>query len=56
VADVPIETEAGNLTIQLSVGIAGMNKETPTLHSLIIRADQALYIAKSAGRNRMAVK
>lgn len=56
VADVPIETEAGSLTIQLSIGIAGMGKETPTLHSLIIRADQALYIAKGVGRNRMAVK
>jgi len=56
VADVPIETEAGNLAIQLSIGIAGMSKQTPTLQSLIVRADQALYIAKSAGRNRLAVK
>ena len=56
VADVPIETDAGNLTIQLSIGIAGMNKETSSLHALIVRADQALYIAKSAGRNRLAVK
>ena len=56
VADVPIETEAGKLSIQLSVGIAGMSNETPTLHSLIVRADQALYIAKGAGRNRVAVK
>ena len=56
VADVPIDTEAGKLSIQLSIGIAGMSKETPTLHSLISRADQAMYIAKSAGRNRLAVK
>jgi len=56
VGDVPIETEAGKLSIQISIGIAGMSKETPTLHSLIVRADQALYIAKSAGRNRLAVK
>jgi diguanylate cyclase (GGDEF)-like protein len=56
VADVPIDTEAGKLTIQLSIGIAGKSKETPTLHSLIVRADQALYIAKRAGRNRLAVK
>jgi len=56
VADVPIDTEAGKLSIQLSIGIAGMSKETPTLHSLIVRADQAMYIAKSAGRNRLAVK
>jgi len=56
VSDVPIQTEAGKLTIQLSIGIAGMSQETPTLHSLIVRADQALYVAKTAGRNRMAVK
>ena len=56
VADAPIETDAGKLTIQLSIGIAGMDKDTPSLHSLIVRADQALYNAKSAGRNRLAVK
>jgi diguanylate cyclase (GGDEF)-like protein len=56
VSDVPIETEAGKLTIQLSIGVGGMSKETPTLHSLIVRADQAMYLAKSAGRNCVAVK
>jgi diguanylate cyclase (GGDEF)-like protein len=56
VADVPIDTEAGKLSIQISIGIAGMNNETPTLHSLIVAADQAMYLAKSAGRNRLAVK
>jgi len=55
VSDIPFDTEAGKLSIQISVGIAGMSKETPTLHSLIVRADQAMYIAKSAGRNRLAV-
>jgi diguanylate cyclase (GGDEF)-like protein len=56
VSDVPIETEAGKLTVQLSVGVAGTSKETPTLQSLILRADQAMYLAKSAGRNCVAVK
>jgi diguanylate cyclase (GGDEF)-like protein len=56
VSDVPIETEAGTLTVQLSVGVAGTSKETPTLQSLILRADQAMYLAKSAGRNCVAVK
>ncbi len=56
VADVPIDTEAGKLSIQISIGIAGMSIETPTLHSLIVTADQAMYVAKSAGRNRLAVK
>ena len=56
VSDFPIETEAGKLTIHLSIGIGGMSKETPTLHTLIVRADQAMYLAKSAGRNCVAVK
>ncbi len=56
VSDVPIDTDAGKLSIQLSIGVAGMSKETPTLQSLIVRADQAMYLAKSAGRNRLAVK
>lgn len=56
VSDTPIETEAGKLTIKLSIGIAGMTKDTPTLHSLIVRADQAMYLAKRAGRNCLAVK
>ena len=54
VSDVPFDTEAGKLSIQISIGIAGMSKETPTLHSLIVRADQAMYLAKSSGRNRLA--
>ena len=56
VSDKPIETEAGKMTIHLSIGVGGMSKDTPTLHSLIIRADQAMYLAKSAGRNCVAVK
>ena len=56
VSDVPIDTAAGKLSIEISLGIAGMSKETPNLQSLIVRADQAMYMAKSAGRNRLAVK
>ncbi len=56
VSDKPIETEAGNLTVHLSIGVGGKSKETPTLHSLIVRADQAMYLAKRAGRNCVAVK
>jgi diguanylate cyclase (GGDEF)-like protein len=53
---VPIDTDAGKLSVQLSIGVAGRNAETPTLHALINRADQAMYIAKDAGRNRVVVK
>ncbi len=56
VAETPVETDAGELHVQLSVGVAAFSKETPTLYSLINRADQAMYSAKEAGRNRVGVK
>lgn len=56
IADTPIETEAGSLQVQVSIGVAGLGKAAPTLHDLINRADQAMYQAKEAGRNRVAVK
>lgn len=56
IADTPIETEAGSLQVQVSIGVAGLGKATPTLHDLINRADQAMYQAKEAGRNRVEVK
>ncbi|HTX89688.1 MAG TPA: diguanylate cyclase [Anaerolineales bacterium] len=55
VSNNPIDTDAGKLSIQISIGAAGMNQDTPDLHSLIIRSDQAMYLAKNQGRNRVAV-
>jgi len=56
VADTPIPTEAGELHVQLSVGVAELSPETSSLQELISRADQAMYLAKQAGRNCAAVK
>ncbi|MFH1523800.1 MAG: diguanylate cyclase [Chloroflexota bacterium] len=56
VSEKPIATDAGKLTVRLSVGVTEISKETPTLRSLIQRADQAMYLAKRAGRNCVAVK
>ena len=56
VTDNPIETEAGALTVRISVGVAGMSEETPTLHALINHADQAMYNAKAAGHNCIRIK
>lgn len=51
-----IETEAGPMSVQMSIGVAEMSDETPTLHLLVSHADQAMYIAKAAGHNRVTVK
>lgn len=48
----PFPTDSGALRITVSLGIAEA-RATDTLHTLIERADAALYKAKSAGRNRV---
>lgn len=49
----PIATDSGNLRLTISVGVAASSNETPDLETLIARADQALYVAKHKGRNRV---
>ncbi len=44
----------GNITV--SIGATAYKSESDTLHSLIKRADDALYIAKNNGRNRAISK
>jgi diguanylate cyclase (GGDEF)-like protein/PAS domain S-box-containing protein len=49
-----LETSAGKLSVTVSVGVASMEPkkdQAQTLDALIKRADQALYKAKSDGRN-----
>ncbi len=48
-----ITTDAGKLTITVSLGVASLRSEDSTLDHLLKRADEALYLAKNAGRNRI---
>lgn len=41
--------------ITVSIGVAAKDENTVDLETLIARADQAMYIAKHRGRNRVAV-
>src|SRR5918995_284463 len=45
-------TLGGSLTV--SVGVASLGEDTATLQGLIRAADEELYLAKSAGKNRVA--
>ncbi len=51
-----IKTDAGCLPVTVSVGVAVSRPgEVMDLYELVIRADQAMYRAKSAGRNRVVL-
>jgi len=50
----PVSTATGLLEITISAGISPRHNSDGTLTALIGRADQALYLAKKQGRNRVA--
>lgn len=60
VADTPIETAAGSLNVTISLGVGAIRElpvagapDCPDLPTLLRLADEALYKAKNAGRNRV---
>jgi diguanylate cyclase (GGDEF)-like protein len=48
-----IEDKSIGLTI--SLGVADYNENSPNLETMVARADQALYVAKHKGRNRVVL-
>jgi two-component system cell cycle response regulator len=55
IADKPIIVgEDLELNVTASLGVAQRDENTTTLEMLIIRADQAMYVAKHKGRNCVA--
>jgi diguanylate cyclase (GGDEF)-like protein len=48
-----VDTRAGRVAVTVSAGVAELRAQEDTLEKLIRDADQALYAAKSQGRNRV---
>jgi diguanylate cyclase (GGDEF)-like protein len=53
IADQPIATDAGEVPVTVSVGVASSRPGCEDLQSLLKVADAALYEAKRTGRNRV---
>ena len=54
IAATPMTTAAGPVHLTISIGVAHADPGCPDLGTMLARADDALYQAKRAGRNRVA--
>ena len=55
VADTPAQTEAGEISLAVSIGVTLFGPGDAAPDSILARADTALYRAKAGGRNRVEV-
>jgi diguanylate cyclase (GGDEF)-like protein len=55
VCENPVQISDQKLCITVSIGVAQKDENTFQLETLVARADQAMYIAKHKGRNRVAI-
>lgn len=55
VADQPFNTEKGNVSVTVSMGVSVLKGQSLDLPGLLNRADQAMYAAKAAGKNCVVV-
>lgn len=53
VAAQPLKSQAGNIHLTVSIGVAEKKEGIDSIEDLLIRADERLYAAKEAGRNRV---
>jgi diguanylate cyclase (GGDEF)-like protein len=51
----PIKVFGKEIGVTASIGVAAQDENTTDLETLIARADQAMYMAKHKGRNRVAM-
>jgi len=49
----PISTQRDKITVTVSIGIADKTDQMPDISSLLEKAEEALFLAKNQGRNRV---
>jgi diguanylate cyclase (GGDEF)-like protein/PAS domain S-box-containing protein len=54
IASKPFVTRVGEIKVTVSIGIAGFKRDIPSARALLDQADQALFMAKQTGRNRVS--
>jgi diguanylate cyclase (GGDEF)-like protein len=55
VEETPMKVSGQEFNVTVSIGVSRKDENTLELETLIARADQAMYIAKHKGRNRVAI-
>ncbi len=55
IAKLKIPTKTGTVSVTVSIGISQFDQRLGSLDALLMRADQALNIAKSSGRNQIMI-
>ncbi|MGZ9165539.1 MAG: GGDEF domain-containing protein, partial [Anaerolineales bacterium] len=55
VEETPMKVSGQEVNVTVSIGVSRKDENTLQLETLIARADQAMYIAKHKGRNRVAI-
>jgi diguanylate cyclase (GGDEF)-like protein len=51
IEQLPIENGSKSIFVTASIGVSSILRGDPTVHSALLRADKALYLAKQDGRN-----
>ncbi|WP_273322721.1 sensor domain-containing diguanylate cyclase [Vallitalea guaymasensis] len=56
ISNMDINTDKGNISINVSIGLTSMKNSDIQLKEILKRADEAMYEAKKSGRNKVKIK